>query len=63
MKCQKLAQLLQKHGCVFEEGGKHTTVYNPANQRLSRIPRHREIKPSLVRAICKQLEISIPTER
>ena len=38
-------------------------VFNLANNRLGRIPRHREIKPSLVRTICKQLDVPYPSER
>jgi predicted RNA binding protein YcfA (HicA-like mRNA interferase family) len=54
---------LRKHGCIVtREGGKHTTLYNPKNKRPSRVPRHREIKAGLVRAICKQLGIPVPSE-
>lgn len=63
MKRQKLLSHLRQHGCAFErEGARHTTVYNPANNRQSRIPRHREIKASLVREICKQLDVPPPRE-
>ena len=58
MKRQKLLRHLRQHGCGFDrEGGKHTTVFNPANNRQSRVPRHREIKAGLVREICKQLDV------
>jgi hypothetical protein len=55
-------QHLRQHGCAFErEGAKHTTVHNPVNNRQSRVPRHREIKPGLVREICKQRGIPVPS--
>ena len=64
MKRQKLMRHLRENGCLFDrEGGKHTTVHNPATNRQSRIPRHREIKASLAREICKQLGVSAPEER
>lgn len=64
MKRKKLFKHLASHGCLFErEGGKHTTVYNPATNHQSRVPRHREIKPGLVREICRQLGIPAPEER
>ncbi len=57
-------QHLQLHGCGFHhEGGRHTTVFNAANNHKSRVPRHREIKRGLVREICRQLGIPPPTEK
>ncbi|TMQ30393.1 MAG: type II toxin-antitoxin system HicA family toxin [Planctomycetota bacterium] len=47
----------------MEEGTKHTRVFNPANELRSHVPRHGEVKPFLLRAICKQLGIPAPTER
>lgn len=64
MKRQYFLQHLRDHGCIVEgEGGRHTRVYNPANNRRSFVPRHREIQPSMMRTICKQLDIPIPSER
>jgi hypothetical protein len=64
MKRQQLLRHLRQHGCVFQrEGGKHTTVYNPATHRQSRVPRHREVKATLAREICKQLGVPPPAEK
>ena len=64
MKRQRLLRHLREQGCtVVREGGDHTHVMNPANRRLSSVPRHREIKPNTVRTICKQLDIPVPAER
>jgi predicted RNA binding protein YcfA (HicA-like mRNA interferase family) len=64
MKRQKVLEHLRIHGCTdVREGGNHTTVCNPTTRRFSRVPRHREIKPGLVRAICRQLGIPLPSER
>ena len=41
-------------------GAKHTVYHNPANQRTSTVPRHREVKnPTAVR-ICKDLGVPNP---
>ena len=45
MKRADLIRYLEKHGCIFiREGGNHTIYKNPANGRMTSIPRHREIK-------------------
>jgi mRNA interferase HicA len=64
MKRQQLLRHLREHGCeVVGEGGRHTRVHNPANGQRSVVPRHREIKPTIVREVCKQLGIPVPRER
>jgi hypothetical protein len=46
---------------VFEHhGGDHYVWLNPRNGQESTIPRHREVKPPIVRSVCKQLEIPAP---
>ena len=61
MKLRDLERHLRGHGCVFfREGGAHTVWLNLANQKLTSVPRHREIKEGTVRGICKQLEIPRP---
>jgi mRNA interferase HicA len=61
MKRVELIRHLEKHGCVFErEGGEDTVYRNPANNRKTAVPRHREIRENTVRPICKQLEIPKP---
>ena len=63
MKRQKLLAHLRQHGCeVVGEGAKHTRVVNQGNGRRSFVPRHREIGPALVREICKQLDVPVPSE-
>ncbi len=52
MKRQRLLRHLRKHDCGFErEGGNHTWVRNRSTGQRSFVPRHRAIKPSLVRQI------------
>jgi mRNA interferase HicA len=64
MKRQKLLNQLRKHGCdVVGEGAKHTRVLNRANGQRSVVPLHREIGPGLVREICEQLDVPIPSEK
>jgi len=61
MKLNDLERHLRRHGCHFHrEGGSHTIWFNPANRKLTSVPRHREIKENTARAICKQLEIPLP---
>jgi predicted RNA binding protein YcfA (HicA-like mRNA interferase family) len=52
---------LREQGCVFfREGGAHTVWLNPANRKISSVPRHREIKEGTVQGICRQIEIQRP---
>ncbi|MDX1947613.1 MAG: type II toxin-antitoxin system HicA family toxin [Pirellulaceae bacterium] len=61
MKRLDLIRHLKRHGCQFDrEGANHTIYRNPANGRCSAVPRHREIKETLARAICDQLDIPRP---
>jgi predicted RNA binding protein YcfA (HicA-like mRNA interferase family) len=61
MKLAELERHLRQQGCAFlREGGTHTVWSNPRTQKISSVPRHREIKAGTVRAICKQLEIPQP---
>jgi predicted RNA binding protein YcfA (HicA-like mRNA interferase family) len=46
------------NGCVLaREGGKHSLYRNISNGHLSTVPRHSDIKETLCRKICKDLEI------
>jgi hypothetical protein len=64
MKRRKLLQHLGVHRCtILCEGAGHTIVINLDNGQQSQVPRHREIKANMIRAICKQLDIPIPRER
>jgi len=52
---------LEDHGCVFiREGGSHSWWGNPARNRRSSVPRHREINEKLVLKICRDLDIPAP---
>ncbi len=56
MKRNALIKFLSKSGCYLKRhGGRHDIYANPANNTQSPIPRHPEIKDSLVRLIKKQL--------
>lgn len=64
MKRQRLMRHLREHNCAFvREGGNHTWVVNLLTGQKSFVPRHREIKPGLVRQICKELAIAPPAEK
>lgn len=61
MKRRDLEQHLRQHGCDFHHAGREHDVWmNLTTFVQDAIPRHREIKPGLVRAICKQLGVPIP---
>jgi predicted RNA binding protein YcfA (HicA-like mRNA interferase family) len=64
MKGRTLIQHLRQHGCMLlREGKRHTIFRNPANDRQTAVPRHREIDTGLARTICQQLDVPLPTER
>lgn len=53
-----LIRHLESHGCVLlREGANHSVYYNPAAQRTSTVPRHREVKNPTAIKICKQLAV------
>jgi predicted RNA binding protein YcfA (HicA-like mRNA interferase family) len=57
-----LERHLRAHGCrVMREGGSHTRWGRVDGPQRSSMPRHREIAPGLVRAICKDLDVPQPT--
>lgn len=61
MKRRDLERYLKQHGCALDrEGANHSWWANADGSRRTSIPRHRESKPNLVRAICKQLRIDAP---
>lgn len=61
MKLLDLDKYLRKQGClIVREGGNHTIYQNEALNKNVPVPRHREIKNSLVKKICKQLEVPSP---
>jgi predicted RNA binding protein YcfA (HicA-like mRNA interferase family) len=58
VKRKALIKELVKSGCYLKRhGSKHDIYANPKNGKQAPIPRHSEIKNSLVRLIKKQLGI------
>ena len=58
MKRRELVQHLGAHGCkLLREGGRHSWWHNPALNRRSAVPRHREVNDILARKICRDLGI------
>lgn len=58
---RKLVRHFEDYGCEFvREGGNHTIYRNPANGRIRSVPRHREVKNTTAREICKGLGIPTP---
>ena len=62
MKRRDLVRHLERHGCQhLREGGNHSVYVNPANNRVSAVPRHRKINEYLARKICRDLGIPNPS--
>jgi predicted RNA binding protein YcfA (HicA-like mRNA interferase family) len=60
LKRRDLERHLRRHGAeAIDEGGNHTKWRGPTGSR-SAVPRHTEIAPGLVIAICKQLGVPKP---
>jgi len=61
MKSLDFLRHLRVHRCVlYREGGNHSIYINTVNNKISAVPRHKEIKNNLCRKICKDLEIPTP---
>jgi predicted RNA binding protein YcfA (HicA-like mRNA interferase family) len=61
MKRRDLVRHLEQNGCqLLREGGAHSVYVNRAAQKVTTIPRHREINEHLARRICKDLEVPLP---
>jgi len=61
MKRRSLLYHLSQQGCRFvREGGEHSIWENPAINRRTSVPRHREIPDFTVARICKQLGVPKP---
>ncbi len=61
MKIVDFIRYLRTHRCVFlGEGGNHSVYINTVNNRISTVPRHKEIKNKLCMKICKDLGIPSP---
>ena len=60
MKRRDLVRLLITHQChLHRHGSNHDIYINIRNGRKAPIPRHAEIKESLVKLILKQLDVII----
>ncbi len=58
MKRHDLIRHLESHACrLLRDKGKHSVYVNPANNKTSAVPRHREINDFLARKICRDLGI------
>ena len=63
MRRRQLERHLRQAGCRLDrEGANHSWWVGPRGTPTA-IPRHREIKPNLARAICKQLGVPPPRGR
>ncbi|MGB0563870.1 MAG: type II toxin-antitoxin system HicA family toxin [Spirulinaceae cyanobacterium] len=61
MKRRDLLRYLRQQECqLVREGKEHSIWENPANNRRTSIPRHREVAEFTAIQICKQLEIPRP---
>ncbi len=59
MKRRDLIRHLKSNGCeLLREGGRHSWWHNPAQNRRSAVPGHREINEHLAQKICKDLGIA-----
>ncbi len=61
MKRRDLLQHLIHNNCeILREGRSHSIMENTANQKLTSVPRQREIPSFTAFRICRQLEIPEP---
>ena len=61
MKRRRLLKHLTASGCHLKRHGRRHDIYtNPENGRQAPVPRHQEVKDTLVRLICRQLSIKQP---
>jgi mRNA interferase HicA len=61
MKHRDLIRHLQSQKCeLLREGNKHSIFINRQNNKVSTVPRHKEINDFLARKICRDLQIVEP---
>ena len=61
MKRDDLLRHLRKYGCeLLREGGSHSIWWHPETKRKSSVPRHRELRETIAKKICKDLDIPLP---
>jgi predicted RNA binding protein YcfA (HicA-like mRNA interferase family) len=64
VKRRDLERHLRSHGVrKVGEGAKHSKWRSADGSRAATVPRHNEIGPGLVRAICRQLDVPVPETR
>ena len=64
MRRRDLVRHLRAQGCeLLREGANHSVFVNRAIRRSAAVPRHREINDFLALKICKDLEITQPSQR
>ena len=58
MKLRDLIRHLERFGCEkLREGGNHTVYVNRSKQKVTAVPRHREINEFLAKKICDDLGV------
>jgi predicted RNA binding protein YcfA (HicA-like mRNA interferase family) len=58
MKRRDLVRHLEAHGCRLKrEGGRHSVYWNPANDKISSVPRHSEINRFTAEGIYRDLGV------
>ena len=58
MKRADLVRHREHYGCaLLREGGRHSVFVNRARNKISTVPRHREINDFLAKKICRDLEV------
>ena len=61
MKRRGLIRHLEDNRCaLLREGANYSVYVNPANRKVTTVPRHREINEYLAQKICRDLEIPAP---
>jgi predicted RNA binding protein YcfA (HicA-like mRNA interferase family) len=61
MKRRDFVSHLAEHDChLLREGSRHSVFLNQKNGKVTTVPRHSEIKNSLARKICKDLDVPPP---
>jgi predicted RNA binding protein YcfA (HicA-like mRNA interferase family) len=64
MNRKKFERYLTGSGCAFyRHGTGHDLWRSVGNNYSTSIPRHKEIDPGMIKAICKQLNIPPPPEK
>jgi mRNA interferase HicA len=60
-RCDLISHLESQKCILLREGNKHSVYVNRQNNKVSTVPRHREINDFLARKICRDLQIVEPS--